>query len=344
MRLTDLAVLLGAPIHAGSVDPASIQIDHVAGLAQAGPGALSFLGSHAYQELLKSTRATAVIVREVQEGFAGPQLLHPEPHFAYAKAANLFYRLDHGTAGVHNGAFVDPSAQLGRDVVIHPGVTVQARAEIGDRVVLYPGTFIGQDVTVGADTILYPGVIVYHGCVIGQRCMVHAHSVIGADGFGFAVSSQEICKIPQIGIARLEDDVELGALCTVDRAANGETVIRKGCKFDDHVHIAHNVEIGEHTMFSAQTGVAGSTRVGRWVLMGGQSGIADHLTIADGVKIGAKSGVVSKLTEAGTYLGFPAVPQQEWRRSVVSIKKLRDYEKRLRELEQRLAQIEEGLQ
>jgi UDP-3-O-[3-hydroxymyristoyl] glucosamine N-acyltransferase len=345
MLLIDLARYLGVEIHYAGKDLETIEIHEAVGLLQARPGSLSFLSNPAYASRLSELIASALIIREATPHFAGPQLLHPDPHFAYAKAALLFYKPDHGPLGVSPHAHVDATAQIGVDVRIHPGVVIGPRAVVGDRVVLYPGVYLGAGVSVGNDCVLHPHVVVYADCLIGARCLIHAGTVIGADGFGFAVSRGEICKIPQLGRVRIEDDVEMGANCTtVDRAANGETVIRRSVKFDNQVHIAHGVEIGENTMFSAQTGIAGSTKVGKWVLMGGQSGIADHLEVPDGTKVGGKSGLIHSPEAADTYVGFPAAKQSEWRRGLINIKRVSDYEKRLRALEKRLDALGEGAQ
>lgn len=339
MRLTELNRFLGTSlVYAGS-DIEHIQISQVTGITQAGEGALTFLASPQYQSLAETSKATALITRDLVPKFPGPQLLHKDPHFAYAKAANLFHKVDHGASGVSPQASIDQSARLGQDVVIHAGVTIGPHAQIGDKTVLYPGVYVGANAEIGEHCVLYPQVVIYHGCIVGKRCTIHAGSVIGADGFGYAVSGGEICKIPQAGIVRIGDDVEIGALSSIDRATNGETLIRNSVKIDNHVQIGHNVEVGENCMFSAQSGIAGSTKVGAWVLMGGQGGIADHLTIADKVKVGASSAVINSLPEAGTYVGFPAVPQQEWGRNVVHVRRLKDYEQRLRELEKRLDRL-----
>ncbi len=344
MRLTELARYLGAELHAPDINVDAIDIHEAVGLTQASEGSISFLANTAYLPYLSELKASALIIREATSHFRGPQLLHPDPHFAYAKAALLFYKPDHGPLGIHPNAFVDPSAKIGQEVRIHPGVVIGARAVIGDRVVLYPGVYIGADVQVGDDTILHPNVVAYADTLIGARCLIHAGTVLGADGFGFAVSRGEICKIPQLGRVRIEDDVEMGANCTIDRAANGETVIRRFVKFDNQVHIAHGVEIGENTMFSAQTGVAGSTKVGRWVLMGGQAGIADHLQVIDGTKVGAKSGLIHSPEQPDTFVGFPAAKQSEWRRGLISLRRVAEYEKRLRALERKLESLGEGTQ
>lgn len=342
MRLIDLNNSLGTTLVYAGDDLDQIQISEVTGITQAGPGALTFLASPQYEALAASSQASALIAREAVASFKGPQLLHKDPHFAYAKAAQLFHRIDHGSPGINPQAQIDSTAILGADVVIHHGVTIGARAQIGDRSVLYPGVYIGADAQVGDNCVLYPHVVVYQSCILGRRCVIHAGTVIGADGFGYAVSGGEICKIPQVGIVRIGDDVEIGALSSVDRATNGETLIHSSCKFDNHVQIGHNVEVGENTMISAQSGIAGSTKIGKWVLMGGQSAVADHLQIADRVRIAARSAAINHLPEAGTYVGFPAVAQAEWGRGVVGLKRLKDYEKRLRELEKRLAQLVKG--
>ncbi|RYZ63269.1 MAG: UDP-3-O-(3-hydroxymyristoyl)glucosamine N-acyltransferase, partial [Proteobacteria bacterium] len=193
---------------------------------------------------------------------------------------------------------------------------------------------------VGQGTVLHPNVVLYFGTIIGHSCLIHAGSVIGADGFGFSVSGEEICKIPQTGIVRIGNHVEFGALCTVDRAANQETVVHDFCKFDDHVHIAHNCEIGQNTMFSAQVGIAGSTSIGEWTLIGGQSGVADHLKLPPRVRVGSKSGVITQLKEPGTYAGFPAIPVNEWKRNLVYVRRIKSMDETIKALEKRLAKLE----
>lgn len=342
MRLTELARYLNTPIvFAGN--PEAIEINGVAAIEHAGPLDLSFLGSKAYQSFVGNSKAAALIVREAQSDFKGPQLIHKDPHFAYAKSALLFHKIEHGPIGIHPSAIIEDGVKLGADLRIGAHVYIAAGSQIGDRVVIYPGVYIGRNVQIGDDTVMHPQTVVYYDSIIGKRCLIHAGCIIGADGFGFAVSDGEVCKIPQMGRVRIEDDVEFGASVTVDRAANGETLVKRGCKFDDKVHIGHNVEIGENCMFSAFSGVAGSTKVGNWVLMGGHSGISDHLTVVSGARIGAKTGVIENIEKVGTYVGFPAEPAGDWKRSVVHMRHQKEHFRRFRSVEERLAQLELSL-
>ena len=200
-----------------------------------------------------------------------PQLVAAKPHLAFAKAAALFYQPDHGPQVVSEQAFIHPSAKLGEFITIYPYVYVGENAEIGDAAVLYPGVFVGSKAKVGKAAILHANVVIGERCQVGERTVIHGGTVIGADGFGFAPDKINIVKIPQTGTVVIGDDVELGALCTIDRATMGATTIGNGCKFDSKVHVGHNAEVGEHTMFSAHTAVGGSAKVGSWVVAGGPS-------------------------------------------------------------------------
>jgi UDP-3-O-[3-hydroxymyristoyl] glucosamine N-acyltransferase len=339
MRISEIAAYLKAGL--ANPEAGDPEITGIAGIKTAKAGDLTFLGSTAFLQFVPESQATALITREAQPQFKGPQILHKDPHFAYAKVALLFHKVDHGPKGVHPTAIIEEGVTLGKDVTIGAYSYVSRGSVIGDRVVLYPHVYIGQDVVIGADTVMHPQTVVYYGSRIGQRCLFHAGCVIGADGFGFAVSGGEICKIPQIGIVRIEDDVECGASVTIDRAANGETLVKRGCKFDDKVHIGHNVEVGEHCMFSAYGGVAGSSTIGDWVLMGGHSGVADHLHVVSRTRIGAKTGVIENIEKPGTYVGFPAEPAGDWKRGVVYMRHMKEHFRKIRIMEERLAQLEE---
>ncbi len=340
MRINEIVDRFALTVHAAPDHQLDAEIHSVAALDRAGPGQISFYSNVALAGLLPASTAAALLVRERQPDFPGIQLIHKDPQFIFAKIALEFYKPDHGSLGIHELAIVNKTASIGKDVRIHARAYVETDAVIGDRVVLYPGVYIGRGAKIGADSVLHPNVVVYHGCEIGARVLIHAATVIGADGFGFTVSGGEICKIPQVGIVRVGNDVEFGALCTVDRAANGETVIDDFCKFDDRVHIAHNCEIGSNSMFSAGVGIAGSTKIGKWTLIGGQSGVADHLVLADGIRIASKAAVLTHLSERGSYGGHPAIPLTEWKRQIVYLKRLKNYETSIKSLEKRLNEIE----
>jgi UDP-3-O-[3-hydroxymyristoyl] glucosamine N-acyltransferase len=340
MLIPDLADYIHAPIAYDGKDASTIEIHGVSGLMEAQKGDIAFFEGGNLNEYLCMTSASALIVRKVEKAFSGPQLISPNPRFAYAKLAMMFYRVDHGISGIHPTAIVEDDVILGKDVVIGAYTYIGSGTVIGDRCVIYPHVYIGMNCEIGSDSVIHPNNVIYFGSRIGLRCLIHAGCVIGADGFGFAVNSGEICKIPQMGIVVIEDDVELGACVTIDRAANGETLVKRGSKFDDKVHIGHNAEVGENCMFSAFAGIAGSTKVGDRVLMGGHAGISDHLTVADNVRIAAKAGVIHDIETAGIYSGFPAKPINEWKREVIQLRNMRLYVERVRRLEQRLERLE----
>lgn len=340
MRITEIIERYKLPVHAPGIDLDKVEIHSVAAIEKAGPGQIGFFTAVEFAPLLAKSPASALIVREPVDTFKGVQLIHKDPQFIFAKLAMEFHQVDHGPIGIHPTAFIDPSAKVGKDVRIHARVHVEAGAVISDGVILYPGVYIGKGCQVGKGTVLHANVVLYYGTLVGESCLIHAGSVLGADGFGFSVSSGEICKIPQTGIVRIGNHVEMGALCTVDRAANHETIIQDNCKFDDRVHIGHNCVVGANTMISAQVGVGGSTTLGQWNLIGGQAGIADHLKLADGIRLAARAAVLTNLPEAGTYAGHPAIPLQEWKRNLVYQKRLKDYDQTIKRLEKRLSELE----
>ena len=344
MNLIELSQYLKVEVvYPEGVQGEDVTIEKVSPIDNAAAGSVTFVTNVKYASLLKDTKASAVIVRQAVEDCHIPQLIHQDPHFAVAKTANLFYKVDHGEPGISDQAFVHPKAELGKNVTVYPFAYVAEGAQVDDNVVLYPGVFVGARAKVGKDTVIHANSVIGERCIIGDRNLIHGGCVVGADGFGFAAGEGTIVKIPQTGIVRTEEDVEMGGCCTLDRAAMGETLIRRGTKFDSKVHIGHNAQIGEHCMFSAMTAVAGTGDVGNWVLAGGQSAIAGHFKVGNGVKIGAKSGVINPVEDGQTVMGFPAVPAMQWRRGKVHVKKLPEYEKRIKELEAKLAALEEKI-
>ncbi len=338
MRIDQLAEAVGARLYwpdEKAVNP-SLEISRMAPITSAKTGDITFVTTAEYAKKLSSTQASAVILAAENPQCPLPQLIHKSPHVAFAKVAQIFESRRPPVQGVHPQAVVHPAARIGQNVSIGPFCHVAADVVIGDRVVLHAGAVVGPGVTIGDDTEIRANTVIEYDCKIGARVLIHAGSVIGADGFGFAVDEGRIIKIPQVGIVRIEDDVEVGACCTIDRAAMGETLISAGTKLDSKVHIGHGALIGRNCMFSAHTAVAGSATVGDWVLAGGHSGIAGHLTVGNGVKIGAMTGVIKDADAGETYLGFPAIPGSEWRRQQVYLRKLPELEKRLKELERRL--------
>lgn len=321
----------------------SVEIDGVAPIDSAQKGTITFLSDAKYVKYVESSKASALITREAIEGCPLPQLVHKDPHFAFAKVSNLFYEVDHGPQEISDKAVIHPDAKLGKNLTIYPFVYISAGAEIGDDVVLYPGVFVGQNAKIGRGSVLHANNVIGERCIIGEDNLIHGACVIGADGFGFAVGEGQIEKIPQVGIARTGDKVELGGLCTIDRAVMGETLVKSGTKFDSKIHVGHNSTIGENCMFSALTAVAGSSQVGDWCLAGGQAAIGGHIKIGNGVRMGAKSGVITDIEDGKTVMGFPARDAMQWRRSKVFEKKMPEFDKKMKAMERRLKELEEAL-
>lgn len=338
MKIRELAEFLGGQL----VDPGNVgcgKIDGIGPIDKAQPGQVTFLTSPDYERYLATTQASAVILKDRREGIAIPQIVHSNPYYAMAKAAQIFYRPAHSATGTSERASIHPEAEVGKDAVIYPFVVVGRGAVVGARSVLYPGTYIGDFAHVGEDTVIHANVSIGERCRIGSRVIIHAGSALGPDGFGFAPGNGELAKIPQVGVVVVEDDVEIGGLCSIDRATMGETRIGRGTKLDSHVHIGHNVKIGENCLLCGAAKVAGSSTLGDWCVLGGDSSVTNNVRLGRGVRIGAKAGVTKSLEEAGDYMGFPASPAREWRRQMAAARHLGEIEKRLRQLENDLKDI-----
>lgn len=337
MNIDELAKFLSGKIVGGNQLTGACVPKGLGSLQDARPDQISFLGREEYLSLALSSKAMGLLVKNKIDGFKGFQIIVEDPYTAFAKAAAIYAKpLERAPKGSEAHSFVHPSAKLGKNIEIFPHVYIGEGAFVGNNCSLFPGVFIGANAEVGDDTILHPGVVLYQGCKIGSRVIVHAKAVIGADGFGYAVASGGNLKIPQTGIAVVEDDVEIGPGCTIDRATLGETVIGRGSKLDSQVHVAHNCRLGQDCRFSALTGVAGSALIGDRVVTAGQVGISGHITIGNDVVFGAKSGVTKSVGKSGQYVGFPAIPADQWRRQQVRIKLLDKMEKRLKILEEKL--------
>lgn len=307
----------------------------------AGPNELSWLGSSAYQRLLKTTQAGAVLVPRscaVPEGLTVIRV--DDPDLAACQVQRwLSPDAPAPEPGIHPSAVVDPSARvdgvsIGAHVFIGPGVRIGA----GTR--LHPGVYIGSDVQMGRDCVLWPNVVVRERVIIGDRVVIHPNATIGADGFGYLLREGRQIKIPQTGTVVIEDDVEIGANAAVDRARFGQTRIARGTKIDNLVQIAHNVQIGEHCVIAGQSGISGSSRLGRGVVLAGQVGVADHLCIGDAAVVAAKSGVVRNIPKRQTVRGIPAVPVWEFGRQQVALRRLPKLIEQVRELARRVQQLE----
>lgn len=319
------------------------EINNITKIEEGIPGSISFLANMKYEHFIYETRASAVIVNKT---FTPSQTIPcslirvDDAYSAFASLLRMVEKTNKKRSGKDKRSFVHKKARYGKNVYIGAFAYIDEHAIIGNNVEIHPQVFIGSNVSIGDNTIIHPGVTIYHNCKIGSNCIVHSGTVIGSDGFGFAPEAATYKKIPQIGNVVIEDNVEIGSNCSIDRATVGSTLIRKGVKIDNLIQIAHNVEIGENTVICAQAGIAGSTKIGRESMIGGQVGIIGHLTLADGTKIAAQSGIGHSVTEKNKILqGSPAFDIHTYQKSYVLFRKLPDLYTRINELEKTIKKI-----
>ena len=336
--LKELAALVGGAV-SGSPET---RIRAVAGIREAGPGDITFLANARYAADLAASRASAVIVGKTWPSPIS-QIVVDDPYYAFCKIVVHFHPPRRETPGIHPTAVVGKGVKMGKDVAVGSHVSIGDVTLLGDRAVVSAGTVIGADVVIGEESLIYPNVTVREGSRIGKRVILHSGVVIGSDGFGFATHEGIHHKIPQIGIVEVQDDVEIGANVTVDRAALGRTIIGRGTKIDNLVQIAHNVETGEHCLIVAQAGISGSTRLGNHVVLAGQVGVVGHLVLGDGVRAGAQSGIAGDAPAGATVSGSPAIAHRDWLRAQVVFAKLPDLHREINRLRKRVAQLEEKL-
>jgi UDP-3-O-[3-hydroxymyristoyl] glucosamine N-acyltransferase len=317
-------------------DP-NTRISGAASLAEATPEEISFFYHPRYAAQLRKTRAAAVFVpQDFAEEISPAVIRVASPAKAFEQIVMRFAPPPvRFSPGIHPTAIIDQSAKLGRDVSIQPFVVVEAGAQIGAGTIISAGSYIGHDVIIGDSCMIYPRVTVRERCRIGKGVILHSGAVIGADGFGFELTREGQQKVPQIGIVQIDDDVEIGANTTIDRARFGRTWIQEGAKIDNLVQVAHNVIIGKHTVIAAQTGIAGSVRIGQRVMIGGQAGIIGHIEIADGTAIGAQTGV-SKNLNGGVWWATPSVPLKEAKMHLAWVRRLGEFFERLKRLEKKI--------
>ncbi|MDH5738124.1 MAG: UDP-3-O-(3-hydroxymyristoyl)glucosamine N-acyltransferase [Gammaproteobacteria bacterium] len=333
MKLAEIASLLGLELQGeGSGD-----ISGIAGLAEAGPGQLTFLFNTAYKPYLKETRASAVILKKSDAaGIAINCLFSDNPRMEWARVASLFDPLPPPSGIVHAQSIIDASARMADNVSVGPFCVIESGATIGKGVVLGPGCYIGRNVSIGENTRVHANVSIYHEVSIGRDCIIHSGTVIGSDGFGFEFDSQSasLKKIPQIYSVVVGDEVELGANVTIDRGALKDTLVGKGVKLDNQVHIGHGVSVGDHTAISGNTAIGGSTRIGNYCLIGGGVGIIDNIEVVDRTEITSLTFVSRPITEPGRYTsGTGLMKNSDWKRNIVGFAKLSELIKRVRTLE-----------
>ena len=314
-----------------------------AGLAEAGPEEITFIDEAGKVGAAEASRAGAVIVPMSVEKLNKPMIRVPNPRLAFAEVLGLFVPPAGVAAGVHPTAIIGAGAKLGKDVAMGAYAVIGEGAQIGDGAMIYPQVYIGNDVSIGEQTAIWPQTVVGWGTQIGAHCILYSGVVIGADGFGYIWDGEQHRKVPQIGRVVIEDDVEIGANTTIDRATTNITRIGRGTKIDNQVHIAHNVIIGEHCIIAGKVGISGSVTLGKRVILAGQVGVVDHVKIGDDAKVLARAAVFSDLPAGSVSSGIPAYPHREYLKVEAATRKLPEMLREIRELKQRLErQKDEG--
>ncbi len=334
MRLGELAVRFGLTLRG---DP-DATIDRVGTLAAAGPDALAFLANPLYRKYVATSRAGAIIVApDNADGCPGNVLVSDNPYADYARIATELHPAPSRPPGVAPGAFVAPGVEVPASAHVGHGAVVEEDAQLGERVVIGPGCLVGRGVTLGDDCELVANVTLCQGVRLGHRVLVHPGAVIGSDGFGIARDGERWIKVPQVGSVQIGDDVEIGASTTIDRGAIDDTVLGDGVKLDNQIQVAHNVEIGDHTVIAACSGISGSTRIGKRCMIAGAVGFVGHLDIADDVIITGQTMVNRSIGEAGVYSSaLPMDEAKRWRRNSARFRQLDDIAKRLKAVEKKL--------
>jgi UDP-3-O-[3-hydroxymyristoyl] glucosamine N-acyltransferase len=340
ITLAELAGKLGGDLDG---DP-EVTVSGVAPLNTAGPDQISFLANARYRSELETTLAAGVIVSRKAVASGLNLIRVDDPYLGFAMAMEILHLEPYKAAGISDNAFVHQQARIGQDPSIHPYAVVCESARLGDRVTLMPGAYVGPEVTIGDDTTIHPNVVMEKGVQVGSNVIIHAGTVVGSDGFGFAREGKRHKKIIHTGTVRIEDDVEIGVGCGIDRGVMGETVIGRGSKLDNLVHVAHNVSIGRYCLLTGQIALAGSVELGDSVVMGGQSGVSGHLKVGNGTIIFPRAGVVKDALPGARLAGFPAIDDSTWKRSSAIFNKLDELRKRVINLEKELSKIHGGNQ
>lgn len=337
--LQELADYLGGTVRGDG----TVTVTGLAPLEAAGPDKVTFLANPKYAAKVAETRAGAVLMAPGGESYGCNVIEVANPYLGFAKLLTLFYTRPHPPLGVLPEAVLGTNVTLGEGISVYPGAVIGNNVTIGDRVVIYPGAVVYDGAVIGDDSVIHANAVVRERCRLGKRCKLQPGAVVGSDGFGYAPDGSSYYPIPQIGIVVLEDDVEIGANATVDRAALETTLIKRGTKLDNLVMVAHNCQIGEDCMIVSQVGIAGSSKIGNHVTLAGQVGVVGHVTIGDNVIVGAQAGVPGSLAGNAYYSGSPAMPHKDWLKSMGVLPKLPEMRKKLSELEKKIAELEARL-
>lgn len=342
IKIRDIASLIGGSIFGDD----NLEIQRLSKIEEASDGELTFLYLPAYEKYFSSTQASAIIVKP---GFNKTRnnityIECPDPNKAFAKILIHYFTPDFLLEGIDSTAFVHPSAKIGRNVAIGKNVVICADCKIGDNTKIFHNSVLLQNVSIGSDSVIFQNVSIREQCKIGNKVIIHAGAVIGSDGFGYITDEKGVYnKIPQIGNVILEDDVEIGANVTIDRAALGSTILKRGVKIDNLVQIAHNVVVGEDTVMSAQTGISGSAKIGKHCIFAGQVGVVGHIEIGDNVIVIAQSGVSKSITKPGMYFGSPTKEFGHAKRIEAHLRNLPEYVEKIKMLEKEIFILKEKI-
>ena len=317
-----------------------VEVDKLAKIEEGTEGAITFLANPKYTSFIYSTKASITIVRdtfEAEEELTTTLIKVKDPYNAFSKLLEYYNQVKLNKNGIEQPSYISKTATYGENLYLGAFAYLGENVKLGDNVKIFPNAFIGDNVEIGNDVIIFPGAKIYSETVIGNDCVVHGGAIVGADGFGFSPDQEGVySKVPQIGNVIIEDNVDIGAGTTIDRATLGSTIIRKGVKLDNQIQIAHNVEIGSNTAIAAQTGIAGSVKIGKNCLIGGQAGIAGHLHIGDRVKIQAQSGIGRNIKDDEIIQGSPAFGYNDFNKSYIHFRNFPKIEDRLTQLEKKL--------
>lgn len=324
----------------------NVTVNSFSKIEEGKPGSISFLANPKYTHYIYNTKASIVLIDKnaiLEKPVETTLIKVNNAYECIAKLLQMYEATKPKKTGIDPLAFVSTNAKIGKNCYIGAFAYVGDNVSIGDNTQIYPHTTICENTTIGESCTLYPNVTVYHGSVIGDRVILHAGSVIGSDGFGFAPSTNGYDKIPQIGVVTIENDVEIGANTCIDRSTMGSTYIRKGVKLDNLVQIAHNTDIGENTVMSAQVGVAGSTKVGQWCMFGGQVGLAGHIVIGNKVFLGAQSGVPGNIKDNQQLIGTPPMKQRPYFKSQAVFRRLPELYKQINDLQKQVEKLQKQI-
>lgn len=320
-------------------DP-NVEVDKLAKIEEGKEGAITFLANPKYTSFIYSTEASITIVSDefvAEEELSTTLIKVKDPYKAFSKLLEYYNQVKLNKTGIENQSFISSTATYGENLYLGAFAYLGENVKLGDNVKIFPNAFIGDNVEIGNNVLIFPGAKIYSETIIGNNCVIHGGAIVGADGFGFSPNQEGVySKVPQIGNVIIEDNVDVGAGTTIDRATLGSTIIRKGVKLDNQIQIAHNVEVGENTAIAAQTGIAGSSKIGKNCLIGGQVGIAGHIQIGNRVKVQAQSGIGRNIKDGEVIQGSPAFGYNDWNKAYVHFRNLPKIEDRITQLEKKL--------